>query len=109
VLYLALLATANPAGTAALTVTLVAQADQLPLDGAPTAWIGGALLVAIAFWREFIVPGPVYRREVARADKAEKALEERVLPALIDATQVLAYYAPNPRSAPDPPKGADHR
>jgi hypothetical protein len=77
---------------------LLLQASDLPLDAAPV-WAGGALLVAVAFWREWIVPGPAYARQVARADKAERALEERVLPALIDATNVLAYYIPDRRSS----------
>jgi hypothetical protein len=77
---------------------LLLQANDLPLSAAP-AWAGGALLVAVAFWQEWVVPGKAYRREVARADKAEKALEERVLPALIDSTNVLAYYIPERRSS----------
>jgi hypothetical protein len=50
------------------------------VDPALVTGAGGALVVLIAWVASFIrgdvVPGPVYRREIARADKADDQAEQ---------------------------------
>jgi hypothetical protein len=63
-------------GALAGTASYLADATPVLVDQAP-AWAGGAILVAIAFARGWIVAKPTHDRVVRERDAALAQLEER--------------------------------